>query len=67
MSEQHYLVGAEEVRRAGAAMQDAASTMQAAANSISSTVETLERALNRSLEQFEGLVQRLEALKETTP
>jgi hypothetical protein len=54
------LLGAEDVQRAGRAMQQAAEQMVQVSNSIEFSVGRMERALLEFAE-------RMEALKETTP
>ena len=56
MSGAVHLIGAEEVRRAGGAMQDAASTIKQAADSINESFYQQRIFLEEWLSRFEAIL-----------
>lgn len=58
-----HLHGAEDVRRAGSAMQDAASTMNSAANTICESNDRLMRALYECIGRLEDLERKRERIE----
>lgn len=61
MSDYITLLGAEDVQRAGRAMQSAAEAMQRAAGQIEEAMRLHALSLSEQLDRFEALVERLEA------
>lgn len=59
MSEYVTLIGAEDVRRAGAAMQDAASSMQSTIGSLDQSLTLHRQYMDEWLSRFEAAVDRL--------
>ena len=54
-----FLIGSEDVRRAGNTISSAANTMQSAANSIACSVEDQKRFLEEYIYRFEEAVKQI--------
>ena len=62
--ERVYLVGAEDVQRAGNNIQGAAMEMSSAARTIYEALEAQQRFLNEWLERFEAAIRPAEGTSE---
>lgn len=59
MADSTYLMGAEDVRRAGAAMQEAAADMRAAAANLEGALERHQRFMDDWLARFAALLEAM--------